>query len=150
MVGGIGSSVPASSHSGVSSFLSNRIGSHCLVGRKDSCGAVALRRCVGTRTTDPDQVVHDRHGDSPDPFVKLRRDIVRCFTSTDTFESIGKEPLTHNHRFQRGQEACSESPAPKSLKDTHILPLFVRTRLHGLRATTGSFTRHWPDYHWTV
>jgi hypothetical protein len=74
---------------------------------------VALWRCVGTRTTDTDQVVYDRHGDSPDPFVKLRRDIVRCFTSTDSFESIGKEPLTYNHRFQKGQEAGPESPAPK-------------------------------------
>jgi hypothetical protein len=73
---------------------------------------VALWRCVGTRTTDDGLVIHDRHGDSPDPFVKLRRDIVRCFTSTDSFESIGKEPLTYNHRFQKGQESSTDATQP--------------------------------------
>jgi hypothetical protein len=77
---------------------------------------VALWRCVGTRTTDDGLVMHDRHGDSPDPFVKLRRDIVRCFTSTDSFESIGKEPLTYNHRFPKEEQESStdatQSPMP--------------------------------------
>jgi hypothetical protein len=62
---------------------------------------VALWRTVGERKGANGEVIFDRHGDCVDPFVKLRRDIVRCFTSTENFQNFGKEPLTYSHRFQQ-------------------------------------------------
>jgi hypothetical protein len=58
---------------------------------------VALWRCIGERKTEDGFVIYDRHGEEIDPFVKLRRDIVECFTS-DTFG----EPLTYNQRIWNG------------------------------------------------
>ena len=57
---------------------------------------VALWRCVGERKNPDDFVIYDRHGEGHDPFVKLRRDIVRCFTTGAS--DFGKEPLTYSHR----------------------------------------------------
>ena len=65
---------------------------------------VALWRCVGERTTEDGDKIHDRHGEKPDPLVKLRGDIVGCFTASDEFEAVGKEPLTYAHRFQQVQD----------------------------------------------
>ena len=73
---------------------------------------VALWRCVGERRTDDGDVIHDRHGEGPDPLVQLRRDIVRCFTATDEFETFGKEPLTYAHRFPQLQQLASTPPLP--------------------------------------
>ena len=77
---------------------------------------MALWRCVGERKTIDGEVIHDRHGEGPDPFVKLRRDIVRCFTATDEFESFGKEPLTYAHRFQ--QQEQQQPPQSSSERST--------------------------------
>lgn len=82
---------------------------------------VALWRCVGERTTDDGDTIHDRHGEGHDPFVKLRRDIVRCFTATDAFETFGKEPLTYAHRFQQSslserENSSSGATATSSLR----------------------------------
>jgi len=57
---------------------------------------VALWRCVGERLTPDGDIVCDRHGDGIDPFVKLRRDIVQCFTGTEKFSK--RQPLTYSHR----------------------------------------------------
>eukprot|EP00538_Stauroneis_constricta_P013320 CAMPEP_0119555888 /NCGR_PEP_ID=MMETSP1352-20130426/7982_1 /TAXON_ID=265584 /ORGANISM="Stauroneis constricta, Strain CCMP1120" /LENGTH=333 /DNA_ID=CAMNT_0007602745 /DNA_START=39 /DNA_END=1036 /DNA_ORIENTATION=- len=56
---------------------------------------VAMWRCIGQRKTADGSTIYDRHGDDIDPFVKLRRDIIRCFTTND----FG-EPLTYSHRKQ--------------------------------------------------
>ncbi|GAX15173.1 hypothetical protein FisN_12Lh123 [Fistulifera solaris] len=52
---------------------------------------VALWRCVGERTTQDGHTIYDRHGATLDPFVALRRDIVRCFATEDLFQ-----PLTYH------------------------------------------------------
>lgn len=67
---------------------------------------VALWRCVGERTAGgsgpggtggPGAVaVHDRHGDGPDPFVRLREEVVRCFTTGSLDRR--RRPLTYQHR----------------------------------------------------
>ena len=92
---------------------------------------MALWRCVGERKTIDGDVIHDRHGEGHDPFVKLRRDIVRCFTATDEFESFGKEPLTYSHRFQQQQQpqpqsseqSTTPSQATTAATTTTTLPL---------------------------
>ena len=56
---------------------------------------VALWRCIGERRNTDGSVIYDRHGNGPDPFVKLRRDIVSCFTS----DEYNREPLTYTHRY---------------------------------------------------
>lgn len=61
---------------------------------------VALWRCVGERETEDGFAIFDRHGEALDPFVKLRRNIVRCYTSDD----IG-EPLTYKSRIEQHKRA---------------------------------------------
>jgi hypothetical protein len=65
---------------------------------------VALWRTVGERQGSAGERIFDRHGEQEDPFVKLRTDIVHCFTSMEK-----KEPLTYKHRF--GEERKSERPS---------------------------------------
>jgi len=57
---------------------------------------VALWRCVGERETADGFTIFDRHGEAKDPFIKLRRNIVRCYTSDD----FG-EPLTYTLKIQK-------------------------------------------------
>merc|ERR1712032_851427 len=61
---------------------------------------VALWRCVGERPSSSGEdeniySIHDRHGLSTDPMVRLREEIVRCFIT----ESPDKRrtPLTYQH-----------------------------------------------------
>lgn len=59
---------------------------------------VALWRCVGERQIEDDDnnyTIFDRHGEGNDPVVKLRKDIVKCFTTGASV--FGKEPLTYAH-----------------------------------------------------
>ncbi|CAB9505174.1 expressed unknown protein [Seminavis robusta] len=59
---------------------------------------VALWRCVGERSAG-DYTIFDRHGEGQDPIVKLRRDIVQCFTGeANNNYASGQEPLTYAHR----------------------------------------------------
>lgn len=73
---------------------------------------VALWRCIGERTTQDGHTIYDRHGATIDPFVALRRDIVRCFATEDLFQ-----PLTYHSTQITSQESsdttstCS-SPTP--------------------------------------
>lgn len=61
---------------------------------------VALWRCIGERQSTSSEgekhTIYDRHGASDDPFVRLRREIVRCFGRGAT--ELGLEPLTYTHR----------------------------------------------------
>lgn len=61
---------------------------------------VALWRCIGERQTLSDTgetyTIYDRHGKSDDPFVRLRREIVRCFTASGSTD-LGFKPLTYTH-----------------------------------------------------
>lgn len=73
---------------------------------------VALWRCIGERKTEDGFVIYDRHGEDADPFVKLRRDIVRCFT-TDIFG----EPLTYGQRLGTMKiEGPPPTPTPESFR----------------------------------
>jgi hypothetical protein len=62
---------------------------------------VALWRCIGERQTVADNgetyTIYDRHGENDDPFVRLRREIVRCFTASGSTD-LGFKPLTYTHR----------------------------------------------------
>jgi hypothetical protein len=70
---------------------------------------VALWTCIGERRTeDGAGVIYDRHGQGVDPFVKLRRDIVRCFTAEDDY--FGKEPLTYTHRHATDNGGATQTP----------------------------------------
>jgi hypothetical protein len=68
---------------------------------------VALWRCVGERKTKDGKNIYDRHGEEIDPFVKLRRDIVKCFTEPDW----AGEPLTYAHRT-RGSAIMKRNETP--------------------------------------
>jgi hypothetical protein len=63
---------------------------------------VALWRCIGERVTENGHVIYDRHGETIDPFVALRRDIVRSFATEDLFE-----PLTYYHNTTTAQQSSS-------------------------------------------
>ena len=54
---------------------------------------VALWRCVGERLDPDGNFIYDRHGESVDPFVRLRVEIVRCFTTEE--ETLKRQPLTY-------------------------------------------------------
>jgi hypothetical protein len=55
---------------------------------------VALWRCVGERVNEDGIVIYDRHGENVDPFVRLRVEIVRCFTTEA--EQVRGQPLTYS------------------------------------------------------
>ena len=63
---------------------------------------VALWRTVGDRIVEVEEdgsnaiVVCDRHATTIDPMVRLRREIVKCFTSDNHEHNF--RPLTHQHR----------------------------------------------------
>jgi len=77
---------------------------------------VALWRCIGERKNKDGMIIYDRHGEETDPFIKLRRDIVKCFTDEET---SGKQPLTYAHRkesfakMQRNDTLTKDTPPPK-------------------------------------
>mmetsp|Transcript_16601 Transcript_16601/g.36867 ORF Transcript_16601/g.36867 Transcript_16601/m.36867 type:complete len:529 (-) Transcript_16601:42-1628(-) len=74
---------------------------------------VALWRCVGDRTTDDGHVINDRHGESIDPFVRLREEIIRCFTTESPDQR--RQPLTYRHRMsslEMSDSAIAPSPTP--------------------------------------
>ena len=58
---------------------------------------VALWRCVGDRTTEDGRVIYDRHGENPDPMVRLREEIIRCFITESP--DARRKPLTYQHRM---------------------------------------------------
>ena len=84
---------------------------------------VALWRTIGERTTDDGTIIQDRHGAGIDPMVRLRREIVQCFTTEN--EEIGRKPLTyHAHKRslldgsspfpltpERGGQTLTETPS---------------------------------------
>ena len=57
---------------------------------------VALWRTVGERITEEDVTIIDRHATTIDPMVRLRREIVHCFTDEENAHNF--LPLTHTHR----------------------------------------------------
>jgi hypothetical protein len=63
---------------------------------------VALWRTVGERTTEEDITIIDRHATSIDPMVRLRREIVDCFTNEENEYNF--KPLTHHHRKETAQD----------------------------------------------
>lgn len=74
---------------------------------------VALWRCIGDRIAeDSNEIIYDRHGDQPDPFVRFRRDIVSCFTGREEYEELSNEPLTYSHRIHRLEQALPEIAPP--------------------------------------
>eukprot|EP00536_Pseudo-nitzschia_multiseries_P017488 jgi/Psemu1/70233/estExt_Genemark1.C_15840007 len=88
---------------------------------------VALWRTVGERTVidNGSHVVCDRHATTIDPMVRLRREILDCFTNEEHEHNF--QPLTHQHRtltldqneLQEIQAAANsaESKAPPSAND---------------------------------
>lgn len=86
---------------------------------------VALWRCVGERKNEDGFVIYDRHGEDEDPFVKLRRDIVRCFT-TDVFGG----PLTYGQRM----EAMSMEipPTPEAFRGNAIRENSIELKTPGM------------------
>jgi hypothetical protein len=75
---------------------------------------VALWRTVGEREAPGEFVIFDRHGEGLDPLVKLRRDIVRCFTCTDSEEAnrFRQLPLTYASRFVDGNNEAAQLQPP--------------------------------------
>lgn len=71
---------------------------------------VALWRCIGERVTEDGMIIFDRHGDKPDPFTALRREIVRCFTDDSAYFG---QPLTYTHRYPATSEQTSLTQADK-------------------------------------
>ena len=63
---------------------------------------VALWRTVGERTTEEDITIIDRHATSIDPMVRLRHEIVDCFTNEENEYNF--KPLTHHHRKETAQD----------------------------------------------
>ena len=74
---------------------------------------VALWRCIGERRTKDGTTIYDRHGEEPDPFVKLRRDIVKSFTNPET----GDEPLTYTHRVSTKGSPFKDEGGQKLFKN---------------------------------
>jgi hypothetical protein len=96
---------------------------------------VALWRCVGERTTQDGHTIYDRHGATLDPFVALRRDIVRCFATEDLFQ-----PLTYH----------STQTAPKDdLETTTDVSLPTPLRPHRRSNTMGSLNVTSPERSYT-
>lgn len=69
---------------------------------------VALWRTVGERQVEKPYTIFDRHGEGQDPLVKLRRDIVQCFTSQDN--QWGQQPLTYTHRYYEEPKVTNSTP----------------------------------------
>lgn len=57
---------------------------------------VALWRCVGERVNEDGNFIYDRHGENVDPFVRLRVEIVRCFTAEEAESELRGRPLTYS------------------------------------------------------
>jgi len=97
---------------------------------------VALWRCIGERKTEDGSTIYDRHGEGGDPFVKLRRDIVRCFTTGAS--DFGKEPLTYSHRHSglpkltREHAAIPESPPPMPKRESNERANTIELKTPGL------------------
>ena len=68
---------------------------------------VALWRCVGERQTEEGHVVYDRHGACVDPFVRLRVEIVRCFTQQSVNQRL--QPLTYQDVVKQQQKQQGET-----------------------------------------
>lgn len=86
-----------------------------LLGGKD---LVALWRCVGSRWTELEAncgsatTIHDRHGETTDPMVRLREEIVRCYTS----DLLG-EPLTYQYKKEAvGREGKISDTPPATVE----------------------------------
>jgi hypothetical protein len=75
---------------------------------------VALWRCVGERVNEDGTFIYDRHGENVDPFVRLRVEIVRCFTTEAETELRG-QPLTYS-------DSKHNLNTPSPSKDTTALP----------------------------
>ena len=93
---------------------------------------VALWRTVGERVVeDVDSnntiVVCDRHATEIDPMVRLRREIVDCFTNDQHEHNL--RPLTHQHRKQtdtsnataEATPAAPPIPKPQAVNRTHTI-----------------------------
>lgn len=85
---------------------------------------VALWRCVGERITDEGNVVYDRHGECVDPFVRLREEIVKCFTKQSAENRM--EPLTYQDIVQARENtplSAASSPARPTLVRQHSISI---------------------------
>ena len=99
---------------------------------------VALWRTVGDRLVDTEHgssVVCDRHATTIDPMVRLRREIVDCFTNDQHEHKL--RPLTHQHLKEEStntatatattiasdnsQEAPPPLPQPQKMVRTHTI-----------------------------
>ena len=58
---------------------------------------VALWRCVGDRNNEHGFSIYDRHGENPDPMIRLRNEIIRCFITESPDQR--RQPLTYQHRM---------------------------------------------------
>ena len=96
---------------------------------------VALWRCVGDRTTEAGQVIHDRHGDDIDPMVRLREEIIRCFTT----ESVGR-PLTYQHKMSEISDNTNP-PTPKTNATLPSRPESKMERQHTIEQRTPGMGR---------
>ena len=91
------------------------------------CALVALWRCIGQRQTAPTDgdeggtifTIFDRHGEEVDPFVKLRRDIVRFITDPDPGMKL--EPLTYQQRKKQQQQQQQGQAATMQRNETPLL-----------------------------
>jgi hypothetical protein len=63
---------------------------------------VALWRCVGDRTNEDGRIIYDRHGENPDPMVRLREEIIRCFITESPDQR--RKPLTYQHQMNASGE----------------------------------------------
>lgn len=86
---------------------------------------VALWRTVGERKTEENVTITDRHATSIDPMVRLRREIVDCFTNEQNAHNF--QPLTHTHRKNTVTNLKSLEvppvPPPGKLERRHTIEL---------------------------
>ena len=92
---------------------------------------MALWRCVGDRTTEDGRIIHDRHGENPDPMVKLREEIIRCFITESPDQR--RKPLTYQHRM--GSDAMVNNESEEYLKRQHT----IKQRTPGMGVTADGF-----------
>ena len=81
---------------------------------------VALWRTVGERTTSEDAIVCDRHAKTIDPMVRLRREIVDCFTNEEHEHNF--EPLTHHHRKKSYDDGKGEETTTSTATSSKVPP----------------------------
>lgn len=81
---------------------------------------VALWRCVGSRALEDGLIIRDRHGESVDPMLRLREEIIRCFITESPDQR--RKPLTYHHTMSESKTESEENlERPPLLERQHTI-----------------------------